>query len=79
MRLQLGLFAWAVASSAALCAPLQPLRSSVAGIPLAQLLGTAETLGEWNLLNGNGDLRLVQGLSREGGECEASDEEDSKA
>jgi hypothetical protein len=77
MRVLLGLVTWAVTASAALAAPLQPLKSTVSGIPLAQMLGTAETLGEWKLLNGNGDLRLVQVLSKEGGECEASDDDDS--
>jgi hypothetical protein len=77
MRILVGLIMWAVAAGAALAAPLQPLKSAVGGIPLAQILGTAETLGEWKLLNGNGDIRLVEVMSREGGECEAAHEDDS--
>lgn len=77
MRVLGGLITSALSAGAALAASLSPLKSSVSGIPLAQMLGTAETLGEWKLLNGNGDLRLVQVMSREGGECEADDEDDS--
>lgn len=58
-------------------APLKPIRSSIGTIPLARMLATAETVGQWRLLNGNGDLRLMRVMSREGGECGVSDLDDA--
>jgi hypothetical protein len=76
-RVSIAVAAWVLGAGACVAAPLQPLQSAVGQIPVAQLLGTAETIGEWKLLNGNGDIRLVRVMSRNGGECEAGDEDDS--
>lgn len=55
--------------STAAAEPLNPLQEKVQGIPLAQFLGTAQDLGSWKLLNGNGDLRLLRVMSKPGVEC----------
>jgi hypothetical protein len=58
-------------------APLRPIERAPAAIPFAQLIGSAETLGEWKLLNGNGDLQLIRVLSKEGRECGQDDADDA--
>jgi hypothetical protein len=62
-------------SAGAQAAALTPLGDSVRGVSLAQVLGTADLLGEWKVRNGN--LRLVQVMTRGGGECEAGGDDNT--
>lgn len=64
-------------SAGARAEPLKPLTDSVRGVSLAQLMGTADLLGEWKAMGGGVNLRLVQVMTRGGGECEAGGESDT--
>ena len=64
-----------VLTAGARAAPLAPLSDTVRGVSLAQFLGTADLLGEWKVRNGN--LRLVQVMTRSGGECEAGGDDNT--
>lgn len=50
--------------------------ATLEGIPPAQAMATVQILGEWRLLSG-GQIRLVQTLSRGGGECGVSGMDDA--
>jgi len=59
--------------------PLSPMRKgTLDGIPLAQALATIEVLGDWRLLAG-GNVRLLQIMTRDGGECGVSDMDDANS
>ena len=58
-------------------APLSPVTgNTLHGIPLAQLMATARTMGEWGLMSG-GQIRLQMALTHNGGECGVSGIDDA--
>jgi hypothetical protein len=61
-----------VAAGEAEAAALSPVtEGKLNGIPFAQIMGTANILGEWRLRSG-GQLRLESALTHNGGECGVS-------
>ena len=74
---QLALALAIVAAGEAEAAPLSPVTADkLNGLPFAQIMATANTLGEWRLKSG-GKLRLETALTHNGGECGVSGIDDA--